>query len=97
MPWRELGALRGVAGGHGAQAIREMHRPTTGALQQEARRRLAFEELFLLQLTLLLKRTLARWEPRPPRAAAAVDSRRASSRLPHDPPAVGLYTWSDLR
>ncbi len=46
--------------------MREMHRPTTGAQQQEARRRLAFEELFLLQMTLLLKRALARWEPRPP-------------------------------
>lgn len=82
----------GEAGRHtdGAQAMREMHRPTTGALQQEARRRLAFEELFLLQMTLLLKRALARWGPRPPRAAAAVDSSCASSRLPRVPPAVGL-------
>eukprot|EP00208_Stichococcus_sp_RCC1054_P005882 CAMPEP_0206144260 /NCGR_PEP_ID=MMETSP1473-20131121/23539_1 /ASSEMBLY_ACC=CAM_ASM_001109 /TAXON_ID=1461547 /ORGANISM="Stichococcus sp, Strain RCC1054" /LENGTH=1449 /DNA_ID=CAMNT_0053540031 /DNA_START=323 /DNA_END=4672 /DNA_ORIENTATION=- len=42
------------------EAIREIHRPMSMAGQERARQRLAFDELMLLQLTLLLKRTLSR-------------------------------------
>lgn len=42
------------------QAIQEIHNPSSHEDLEEAKRRLAFEELLLLQLTLLLRRELCR-------------------------------------
>lgn len=43
------------------QAVRAMHEPQDLEWQEVARNRLAFEELFLLQLKLLLQREILRW------------------------------------
>ena len=51
--------LREDVGGR-MQAVQEMHEPSSHVELEEARRRLAFEELLLLQLTLLLRRELSR-------------------------------------
>ena len=42
------------------QAVQDIHRPPSLEEQEQARRRLAFEELLLLQLTLLLRRHIMR-------------------------------------
>lgn len=46
-----------------AEAIREMHFPSSAAARDAARRRLAYEELFLLQIHLALRRRAARENP----------------------------------
>ena len=43
-----------------AQAVRTMHRPASLDAVEEARRRLAFDELLTMQLQLLLQRDLSR-------------------------------------
>lgn len=53
------------------QALRAVHFPANMSAAEAGRRRLAFDELFLLQLKLLLKRALQRCHqqfPAPPRA-----------------------------
>ena len=47
------------------QAVRAMHEPQDMDWQEVARNRLAFEELFLLQLKLLLQREILRWASLP--------------------------------
>ena len=42
------------------QAVKEMHNPTTEADLEEAIRRLAFEDLFLAQISILLRRQMFR-------------------------------------
>ena len=42
------------------QAMLRMHQPPSTSEQEGARQRLAFEELLLLQLTLLLRRHISR-------------------------------------
>ncbi len=46
-----------------ADALREIHFPRTMQLQESARRRLAFDELFTLQLAVLRQRRIWRQEP----------------------------------
>ncbi len=48
------------------QAVLAMHYPQSAAHAEAGRRRLAFDELFLLQLKLLLKRALQRCAPAGP-------------------------------
>ena len=43
------------------QAVQHIHQPPSPEELEQARRRLAFEELLLLQLTLLLRRHIMRW------------------------------------
>ena len=43
------------------QALRAVHFPANMSAAEAGRRRLAFDELFLLQLKLLLKRALQRY------------------------------------
>ena len=57
---RCLASMVHKAVGMRMQAVQEMHEPSSHVELEEARRRLAFEELLLLQLTLLLRRELSR-------------------------------------
>jgi RecG-like helicase len=57
-----MGALNGELSQEGScvQAIQGMHFPNTLEFQEEARQRMAFEELLMLQLTILIRRELNR-------------------------------------
>jgi len=64
-------------------ALREIHFPRTMRHQENARRRLAFDELFTLQLAVLRQRRMWRTEPAPaiPIASAALE--RLTAALPY--------------
>jgi len=66
-----------------AEALREIHFPRTMSLQESARRRLAFDELFTLQLAVLRQRQMWRQEPAQPLQADPALLDRLVAALPY--------------
>jgi len=66
-----------------AEALREIHFPHTMPLQESARRRLAFDELFALQLAVLRQRQMWRQEPAQPLRADRALLGRLAAALPY--------------
>jgi ATP-dependent DNA helicase RecG len=62
MPGSTLASARLMAIG---DALREIHFPRDPKIQEQARRRLAFDELFVLQMAVLKQRSIWRGEPAP--------------------------------
>ncbi|MFN3704756.1 MAG: ATP-dependent DNA helicase RecG [Thermoflexales bacterium] len=65
------------------EALREIHFPQTHQTREAARRRLAFDELFILQLAVLLQRNRWRQEPAPPIQASPELHERLVAALPY--------------
>ncbi len=80
-----------------AEALRAVHAPARAEEAREGRRRLAYDELFLLQLVLALRRQGERQVPGTP---IPVDDRlhaRILKRLPFTPTAAQARAFSEIR
>jgi ATP-dependent DNA helicase RecG len=64
-------------------ALREIHFPRTMRHQENARRRLAFDELFTLQLAVLRQRQMWRTEPAPAIPISTMTAQRLIAALPY--------------